>query len=205
MKLTTDILWELKRGAIGFSHFDRECRGDFTAMATKIAASWGTMPPALQVDDLVQVMMYAVATGLEGYDPKRSGFKQYVVFRACSAARQELSRAVATKERDELAYVECDVQPAEQEDIAIEAQDVRRACKTLPEGHRQAAVINSLARTQSFDATTDYLLSNRSMQRLFTKSRRPIKIVSESTRNKTRHSIWLSAHKMAHRAQAATA
>lgn len=205
MNLTTDILWELKRGSIGFAEFDRQCRGDFTALATRVAASWGQLPPAVQLEDLVQVMMLAVATGLDIYDPRRSGFKPFMVYRACTAARQELRLASTSKDRDDLMPPVCDVQPAVQDDDLDETRAVEYALATLPVGDRQVAVINSLARTQSLDATTDELLADPVTRSLFIKSRRPVKVVSESTRKRTRHSVYRSALKMAHRAQAATA
>ena len=201
MNLTTEILWDLKRGRLGFAEFDRTCRGDVVALATKVAARWGQLPPAVQVDDLVQVMMMAIATGLDAYDPRRSGFKQFVVYRACAAARRELRAAASCKDRDDLGVLECDVQPPVQEDVLFGTQAVERALATLPVGPRQVAVLSSLARTQSLDATTDELLADPAMQQLFTNSRRPIRVVSETTRKRTRHSVYRSALKMAHRAQ----
>ncbi len=185
--LTTELLTALADESITFGEFADQTKGDFIALATTIARKWGKLPPALQVEDLAQEMLLAVYTILPDFDPARSSIRKYVVFGMCTAARRELHRHTRSKQRDERTTF-MEVQQPTQE----ESHMAHYLLAALPNGDRQRAIINSLARTGSLDLTTDELLADPSTRGLF----------HDTDPKPARYSVHRTARVLAQRAQA---
>ena len=196
--LTTQLLTALRDERIDFGEFIRETQGDFLAMATKIARDWGTLPPAIEVQDLQQDMLLAVHTGLRDFETDRAyDLRAFIVWRVCSVARKELQRQAKLKNCDNRC-TQLDVQQPVQEAMHLAHQRVAM----LPIGDRQAAIINSLVRTGSVDRTANDLLIDFDTQRLFMpRIRRRVKQVSQHGRQQARYAVLRTARKLAHRAQ----
>lgn len=187
--LTTELLTELAEGDITFGEFTRTTSGDFTAMATHLARRWGTLPPALQVQDLTQEMLLAVHLQLPNYNPaKGRSLRDFIVWMAYCAARKCCTAAAVSKKRDETGPLYVDVQRSTQEDIRL----ARELCELLPNDDRQRVIIESLVRTGSLDVTTDELLASEATRCMFINPN-PIR---------ARHSVYRTALKLALRAQA---
>ena len=185
--LTTELLTALADERITFGDFAGQTKGDFTAMATTVARKWGTLPPALQVEDLAQEMLLAVYTTLPSFDKARSDIRSYVIFSMCTAARRELHRHTTSKRRDERTTF-MEVQQPHQE----ESQLAHQLLSSLPEGDRQRAIINSLSRTGSLDLTTAELLADPTTRVLF----------HDTDPKPARYSVYRTARVLAQRAQA---
>lgn len=186
--ITNEQLTALAEGRTTFGAFEQETRGDFRAMATGLARSWGTLPQSLQVEDLMQVMLLAVHQVLPRYCAAKGAIAPFVINRAYCMARKELQRCHNSQDRDDRMQVVDDVQPPIQEDIRL----ARERCDVLPNDERQRAILHSLVQTGSFDLTTTELLSHADTRSMFI----------NTDPKRARHSVYRTALKLAHRAQA---
>ncbi len=194
--LTTALLTALRDERIDFGEFSRRTADDFRAIAHMVAKDWGTLPPAVEVQDLQQEMLLAVYTGVQDFKTGRGDMRRFIVWRACSAARKMLHRQAQSKNRDGVSATE--VQHPVQEAVYLAQQRI----EMLPNGERQAVIINSLVHTGSVDETTNELLIDFDTQRLFMPSiRRRITKVSQQGRQQARYSVLRTARKLARRAQ----
>lgn len=186
--LTTRLLQALADERITFEAFAAKTRGDFMALAMNILRRHRRLPPALELDDLIQEMFLAVHASLPEFDANLGDLKKFIVFRACSAVRKELHRNTQSKKRDASMPWSADVQLPDQEDSHLAHQ----LLETLPIGDRQTRIIRSLARTGSLDDTTQELLAHPTTRKMFTNPRP----------GAARYSVYRTARKLAHRAQA---
>ncbi len=185
--LTTELLTALAEGRITFGDFAEQTKGDFIAIATTMARKWGTLPPALQVEDLAQEMLLAVYTSIPKHDPERQGIRKYIVFSIWTAARRELHRHTQSKSRDERTTFQEVQQPSQEE-----SHMAHYLLGALPNGDRQRAIIDSLSRTGDLDLTTDELLADPTTRALF----------KNTNFDPARYSVYRTAHVLARRAHA---
>ncbi len=188
--LTADQLIDLSEKRLTFTEFARQARGDFTALAAHIAKRWGVLPPAVQVDDLVQEMLLSVYRELPRYTG-RTKLREHIVFRACRAARRELRRNAGSKSRDDTAHITTDVQEPCQEEVQLMSE----LLTLLPNDTRQRTIMHSLARTGSLDLTTAELLAHPDTRTMF----------ATTDHKRAKHSLYRTVRKLAQRADAAMA
>lgn len=190
--MTAELLTALAQGRVTFDHFVAEATVDMTRLARHIVTRWGGLPPGLDVDDLVQEMLLAVYQQLPSYRP-RSGtdIKSFVVFRVCACARRELRRFAARAQVEQRCIDLAQVHEPDQEVARL----ARELTELVPFDDRQRTIMGSLARTGSLDATTSELLAHPDTATMF----------ANPNPARAKHSVYRTALKLAHRAQAMTA
>lgn len=198
--LTTELLTQLAEGQISFNAFAEEVHADLTRLAQHIATKWG--PTAVHVEDLVQEMLIAVYTQLPKFSAARGDIREFIVFRACIAARRELKRdskhhtALVLFSAPELADIVGSGALESSEELRQEAiRLARELIDLLPFDDRQRAIMGSLARTGSLDLSTEELLAHPDTRTMF----------ANPDPKRARHSVYRTALKLAQRAEAATA
>jgi len=195
--ITTKLLNDLHDGCITFGAFAAKTRGDFAALATNVARRWGKLPPMLQLEDLEQEMLLAVHVGMSEFDPDRGGIRMYIVNRVCNAARTELHRATQSKKRDDHGGLRLFPESRLRSDQE-ESRFVRQLLVILPNGERQTSIIQSLARTGDLGDTTTELLAHPLTRQMFAEP----KTSHYPNFKRARRSVYLTARKLAQRAQA---
>ena len=133
-------------------------------------------------------MLLAVHIGISDYTPGCSDIRKFIVFRACTAARDVLARQARYLLHDGRGVV-VDMYEPEQE-IAGLAHEL---LAMLPIGPQQYAVINSLARTGSMDDTVAELLDDANPH---------VRIMFDRDPDAAKYSVYRTARKLARRAQA---
>lgn len=188
--LTTEQLTALARGQLSFNDFAAQARGDFTRLAQYVAKGWRAVPTALDDDDLVQEMLLAVYQQLPRFEEGTGCIREFVVFRACAAARRALKSNMLHRQL-ERGWVTEDVQEPYQEARWL----ARELAELVPFDERQRTIVESLAATGSLDVTTQQLLAHPDTAAMF----------ANHDHTRARHSVYRTARKLAERAQAAIA
>lgn len=185
--ITDSQILAVQSGSQTFDAFVRANRSDFTAMATRMAARWGRLPASLELDDIIQAMLIGAYKAIASCDPGTGSPAQHVVFLAHAAASRELRRARQLDKRAERADAP-DLQAATQDAFVL----ARERVDMLPQSDRQRAILRSLVRTFSLDATTAELLSDPATRALFA-----------DNPNNARRSVYRAAQKLRDRATVA--
>jgi DNA-directed RNA polymerase specialized sigma24 family protein len=146
----------VRAGELSLDQFVRMTRPDFTRLAAKLvvrAPSW------IDVDDVVQEMLLSVPIALKQWRSGDYPLKRFIVFRACSAGRRVIKRAVEYRKFESRQHPKTiEVSRAIQHEHVEVCEHVSALIRELPQTDAQQAVIESLARTQSVERSMQELL-----------------------------------------------
>lgn len=166
-----DLLW-VRSGELSFTEFAKEATPDFRRLATKLCNA-RTLPPSIDVDDVVQVMLMAVPPTLAVWREGDYDLRRFVIMRAIWAARKYVKRARKYQVKEDQARLDLRLSEvvSTDEDLHDEFTDVRKRVKGIlslaPRTSIQKAALESLARTQCVKESLKELLGDPRTARMF--------------------------------------